>query len=151
MLGDQVGFLDAQGIVLDQMKLAGSRVAEAVEQGKEPRVHLNRNDLGTGFEQGAGQAAGAGADLDHGLAFDHLGQAGDLAGDIEVEQEMLAKALLGQKAVLFERLTDGGKVFEAHGRTCAARLLAIWSAMRMAAIRLSGRAMPCPAMSKPVP
>src|SRR6185369_1718997 len=89
---------------------------------------------------------GAGAHLDDDVAGAKLRQARDLAGDVEVEQEVLAEGFAGHQAMLGERFAKRRQVLEAHSR-----VRAIWSASRTAAIRLSARARPRPAMSKAVP
>ena len=96
-------------------------------------------------EQRPRQAAGAGADLDHGDASSGPRGAGDAAGQVEVEEEVLAERLLRREAVRGDdfaqrRQAVGG---EAHG----ARRAASFSA----AIRLVGLATPLPAMSNAVP
>ena len=48
------------------------------------------------------------------IAGADLRQASDLAGDIEVEEEVLAKALLGQKAVFGEGVAQGRELVEGH-------------------------------------
>ena len=96
-------------------------------------------------EQRSRQPAGAGADLDDGGALQRSGGARDTAGQVEVEEEILAKRLLRREAVRRDHLAQrrqpvGG---EAHGASRAARL--------SAAIRLAGLATPRPAMSKATP
>ena len=49
-------------------------------------------------KQRSGQAARAGADFDDGRSFERSCGAGDAAGQIEIEQEVLAEALFGCKA-----------------------------------------------------
>ena len=91
------------------------------------------------------QAAGARADLYDGDALQRAAGAGDAAGQVEIEQEILAERFLRRKPVRGDdlaqrRQTVGG---EAHG----ARRAASFSA----AIRLVGLATPLPAMSNAVP
>ena len=72
----------------------------------------------------------------------------DLAADVEVEQEVLAEPLVRVEARGGERRAERRQGQQAHP---PARLTAISAARRMAAMRLSGRARPLPAMSKATP
>ena len=125
--------------------------ADLLQSRKASLVALDGDDLLRALrQQRAGEAAGAGADLHHHYALQRPGGARDAAGQIEIEQEILAERLariepergddLAQRrqAVLGER-SGGG----AHAVSRAAS--------RAAAIRLDGWARPCPAMSKAVP
>ena len=96
-------------------------------------------------EQRARQAAGAGADLDNGDAVQRPGGARDAAGQVEVEEEVLAERLFRREAVRRDDLAQRRQAVggEAHGASRAARF--------SAAIRLAGLATPLPAMSKAVP
>ncbi|MNN62006.1 hypothetical protein D3C81_1772740 [compost metagenome] len=106
----QLRLAHVQGVALDDGQAAGA-VIQFAEQGDEAGVLLDQNHLaGVAFQDGAGQAAGAGADLDHSAAVERTGVADDLARHIEVQQEVLAEALLGQQAVGVERFAKGGKV-----------------------------------------
>ena len=109
------------------------------------RVPLYGDDLRPRREQGAGKAAGAGADLDHGHVVERTGGAGDAAGEVEIVEEILSERLLGGELVRGDdfakrRQTVGG---EAHALSRAAR--------SSAATRLVQSASPRPAMSKAVP
>ena len=116
------------------------------QRGEAAFVALDRDHLSRAVgEQRARQAAGAGADLDHGDALQRAARAGDAAGQVEVEEEVLAERFLRGEAVRGDdfaqrRQAVGG---EAHG----ARRAASFSA----AIRLAGLATPLPAMSNAVP
>ena len=108
--GDQIGLLHLQRIGLDDSQAAGA-VVQFGQQGNEARILFHQDHgAGVGFQQGARQAAWAGADLDHRAALERTGQTHDLAGDVQVQQEMLAKALLGRKAVSVEGFAERGKV-----------------------------------------
>ena len=144
----QGGLVDLQSVRLDHLKAAGRRLGEFAQQRQEAAVLLDRNQpAGVAFQERPGQAAGPRTHLDHCVALEGPGQARDLAGDVQVQQEVLAEALLGEQAVGGQALAQGRQIVEAH----AARREASSAAVRMAAIRLSGRAIPRPAMSKPVP
>ena len=59
-------------------------------------VALDRDDAGGAFgEQRARQPARARADLDHRDAVERSGGARDAAGQVEIEQEILAERLAG--------------------------------------------------------
>ena len=65
------------------------------ERGEAALVALDRDHLARALrEQRARQAAGAGADLDDGDAVERPGGARDAAGQVEIEQEILAERLL---------------------------------------------------------
>ena len=67
---------------------------------KEAGVALDGDQPGgTGRQQCRGEAAGPGADLQHGAAGERAGSGGDPGQDAGVEQEMLAQALVGADPV----------------------------------------------------
>src|SRR5215469_5599261 len=71
--------------------IGGSEVGKSRETAP---IALDRDDPAcTGGKQRPGQAAGAGADLDDGRVIEWSGGAGNPAGQIEVEQEILAEPL----------------------------------------------------------
>ena len=78
----QLGLVHPRGVGLDhgQPTLAGLR--QFAEQRQEARVLLHGDHLEARFQQGAGQAAGAGAHLDHRRAFRQGAEADDLPGDV---------------------------------------------------------------------
>ena len=88
-------------------------------------------------------------------AVERAGGARDAAGQIEIEQEILAERFLGGEAVAADDLAQRRQVVDA--RSCASRdrrrlgRAASRAASRSAAIRLAGSALPVPAMSKAVP
>ena len=62
-------------------------------------VALDRDDVARAFEQQrAGEAAGAGPDLDHVGMVERRRGARDAARQVEVEQEILAERLLRARA-----------------------------------------------------
>ncbi|MGZ5985695.1 MAG: 4-hydroxythreonine-4-phosphate dehydrogenase PdxA, partial [Caulobacteraceae bacterium] len=93
----------------------------------------------------ADQIARARTDLEGDAGVKRPGQAGDLAGDVEVEQEVLAETLVGEDAVGRQDVAEGRQAGESVRH--AARRPAMAAAVRTAAIRLSGRAIPWPATS----
>ena len=110
----QFRLVDLESIRLDHDQPAGA-VVEFGQKRQEPRVLLDQYDLaGVALQQGAGQAAGAGADLDHGPTVERPGQTHDLSGHVQVEQEMLAETLFRQQAVGVERFAEGGEVGGVH-------------------------------------
>ena len=134
-----------QGVGVDHRQSAVRRAREVRQQGEEAGVGLHGDHPRAGLEQGPGQPAGSRSDLDHRLALEGPGQPGDLAADVEVEEEVLAEALVGGQA--------GGAqgVAQRRGLGHLARFAAMTAARRIAAIMLSGLARPRPAMSNPVP
>ena len=98
---DAGGEVLGQGISLDDLQLARIGVGDLGERRQAAPVALDCDDaLGAAGEQGAGQAAGTGADLDHGDAFQRSAGAGDAGGQIEVQEEVLAERLDGAETML---------------------------------------------------
>ena len=102
-----------------------------------------------GFQERARQPARAGADLDHRLPAQIAGGADDAPREVEIEQEMLAQTSPGADAVAGDDLAERRQGFSQRPsrRPVRARVSAIRAASLSAAIRLSGRAVPVPAMS----
>ena len=113
-------------------------------------VALDRNDPDSAIhQQRARQPTRAGADLDDGGGAEVAGRAGDLPGKVEIEQEILAKRFLGLESVALDDFPQRRQAVDAHRRSASTS--ASRRASLSAAIRLSGRATPLPAMSKAVP
>ena len=68
-------------------------------------------------EEGAGQAAGAGADLQHVAGGEVAGAAGDLGGKVQIHQEVLPQRLARREAVRGDHLAQGRQAIlrEARG------------------------------------
>ena len=146
MASGERGEVGRQCIARDDGEPAGIVCGDFLQRGKAALVALDRDDMLCAIEkQRACQAAGTGADLDDGRAGQVAGSARHLGGDVEVEQEVLAERLLGAQFVPCDHVAQRRQSVDAHVR----RL--IRSAMSIAASRLSGRAMPLPAMSNAVP
>jgi hypothetical protein len=65
-----------------------------VEHRKAALITLDGDDaLGTLFKQCPGETAGTGTNLEDGEAFKRACCAGDLAGQVEIEQEILTQRL----------------------------------------------------------
>ena len=101
--------------------------------------------LGALRQKRARQAAGTGPDLDHGDACERPGGAGDLSGQVEVEEEVLPERLAGFEPVRRDHFAQARQAVrgEAHRVNRSASL--------SAAMRLAGLATPFPAMSNAVP
>jgi hypothetical protein len=101
--------------------------------------------LGALQQERAGEAARSGADLDHGDTGKRSRGAGDLSGEVEVEEEVLAQRLAGVKPVRRDHVAERRQAVrgEAHRVNRSASL--------SAAMRLAGLASPFPAMSNAVP
>ena len=116
------------------------------ERAKRARVALDGDHLpGALRQERARQAAGTGPDLDDGDAGKRSSGAGDLSGQVEVEQEVLAKRLAGFEPMRRDDFAQRGQPVrsEAHRVNRSASL--------SAAMRLAGFAIPLPAMSNAVP
>ena len=101
--------------------------------------------LGALRQKRAREPARAWPDLDHRDAGERPGGAGDLPGEIEIEEEILAKRLAGFKPMRRNHVAQARQAVrgEAHRVNRSASL--------SAAMRLAGLATPFPAMSNAVP
>src|SRR5262249_43104259 len=105
------------------------------------------------------QSARAGADLDHGMAGKGTGGAGNAARQIEIENEVLAKALARHQLQAAHDLAEGrqpvgrgrGRLARHGAPTAAASRRPTSLARRRAAMKLLGRALPLPASANAVP
>jgi hypothetical protein len=87
---------DFGGIAFDGPQLAGKRLIQFGQRWQAAAVHLDGGDLCAGAQQGAGQPAGAGADLQHlACPAELAGDGGDAIEQLLVEQEVLAQRLGG--------------------------------------------------------
>src|SRR5471032_229833 len=110
---------------MDDLQSAARDLGELTQDRQEPLILLHGDYASAGVQQGAGEAAGAWADLDHRLARYGLRQAGDLAADVQVEEEVLAKPLVRGDPGIREELAQGRQVVRTHA---AARRAAISAA-----------------------
>ena len=142
--------IDGKRVVRHDRQAAGAGGGDFLQRGDAAIVALDGDNVpGAGGEQGAGEPAGAGADLDHGDAGKIAGGARDAGCEVEIEQEILAEVLLGAKLVTGDDLAERGKLVErAH---CALSFRLSSAAKRSAAARLVGSARPLPAISSAVP
>src|SRR4030088_867378 len=99
-------------------------------------------------QEGARAPAGTGADLDDRGILQRPRGARDPRGEVEVEQEILAKRFAGRQCMLANDLAKRREVVD---RAHAGSVAAMRAASLNAAIRLDGVALPVPAMSKAVP
>ncbi len=79
-------------------------------------------------------------------AVERTGGAGDAAGEVEVEEEILAERLLRRESMRGDDVAQRRQPVGGRALTPASR-----AARLSAAIRLAGSAMPRPAMSNAVP
>ena len=113
-------------------------------------VAFDCGDISALCEERAGQATGPRTHFDHGLLLQTAGLSGNLRCQVEVEKEVLAERLLRHQIMPLDHFAQWRKVVYAHAFPFAA-FSASRRARRIAATRLSGRAMPLPAISKAVP
>src|SRR5205085_5113083 len=111
----------------------------------------DRDHFGAGAEQGAGEAAGAGADFVDALPREIAGNPGDAVEQLLVEEEILAERLGGGEPVAGDDLPERGEAVQAFGHADTARRRAAAPAVLSAAIIAPGWAWPWPAMAKAVP
>ncbi len=145
-LRDQRFGSDFKRVAGDDLEPAGPAGADFGQRGQGPRVALDRDHLFRALrQQRAGERARSGADFDHHDAVERTCGAGDLARQIEIEQEVLAERLAGAESV---RRDD---VAQRRQPVCGDAHRVSRSASLSAAIRLDGLARPRPAMSNAVP
>ena len=89
-----------QRVGLDDLEPAADLGLELAQSGRRSADRARRRPAasGAGRKQGAGQPAGAGADLQTTVAGEIAGSGGDPAQDRRVEQEVLAQPLVGAQA-----------------------------------------------------
>ena len=90
------------------------RLGQLGQQRLKARVHLDGGDLGAGLQQSPRQAARTRPHLDDMIVGTDLRQPGDAPRDVQVEQEVLAKRLVGPKVMRLQRLTHRGQGVQAH-------------------------------------
>ncbi len=120
-----------------------------MQRGKAPRITLHRDDAVCSFEeQSTGEPARSRPDFEDGVAGERAGGTGDAPRQVEIEQEVLAEALLRREPVPRDDVAQGRQAI-AHGRDGA------WAAIAQASftawIRLDGLALPVPARDNAVP
>ena len=134
---------------MHDLEPAGIALGDIVERRQRALVALDRDDaLGAQRQQRARQAAGAGADLDDGRAFERACGARDPRGEVEVEQEVLAEGFARRQGMFANDVAQRRQIVD---RAHEGLVAAIRAASRNAATRLDGLALPVPAMSKAVP
>ena len=142
---------NSKGIGFDQFEPPSGGRLQLAEGAESPGIHLDGNDTGRPFEQqGAREPARTRTDLDHRPFAQGRRGACYATRKVEVEQEVLAEALLRVEAMRRDGLAQGRQGLDAvhaQGR----RRRAMSSAMSMAASRLDGSARPVPAISSAVP
>ena len=118
---DRRDFVDLERVFLDQRELAGKVAVELGQCGQAAPVALDRDDLRAGVEQGAGQAAGAGADFVDGGAVERAGEGGDPGEQLPVEDEILAQRLARLQPVAGDDVAQWLGARHRHsGRRCIA-------------------------------
>ncbi len=133
----------------DDLQPSGIRLEICFKRRQRALVALHRDDVPRPQrQQRPRQSAGTGTDLDNGGVFQRSRRARDPRGEIEVQQEILAKRFAGRQSVLADDLAKRRKVID---RAHAGAAAAMRAASRNAAIRLDGLAVPVPAMSNAVP
>ncbi len=142
--GGQRRHVDLQRVALDHLEPAGIGGGDLGQRRQAARVALDGDDPArTAGEQGAREAAGARADFHDRRTLQRARGAGDAAGQVEVEQEVLAEGLLRHQPVAGDDLAQrrqGVDGAQAVGFFCDRR-----AARAIDWIMLVGRALPVPA------
>jgi hypothetical protein len=108
--GHQFGEIDGEGVGFDYFEAGGVVGLEFGDGADGAAVDLDGGDgFGIGFEEGAGEAAGAGADFDDVAAGEVAGLAGDARDQVGVQQEVLAERFSGVEAVGADDLAQWGQ------------------------------------------
>src|SRR3974390_3335455 len=114
--------------------------ADLGKRGERALIALDRDHLLCSLRQErAGEAARARSDLDDGDAGERPGCAGDLAGQIEVEQEILAKRLARVETVTRDDLAQRRQSVGAE-RHRVRRSASLSAAIRLARLGIPLRA-----------
>src|SRR5690606_15754456 len=117
---------------------------------KAPFVALDCRDISALRQKRAGQSTGTRSHFDDRLVLQIACLTSDFRSQIEIEEKILAERFLRHQVMPFYHFTQRRKIIYAHAQPFAA-FSASCCARRTAATRLSGRAMPLPAISKAVP
>ena len=88
-------FIRLQRVATHNAQTPTAPIHQRFEQRQEARILLDGGHTRAGFEQRAGKPAGAGADLEDVFAVEVASCARNAAGDVHVEQKMLAESLGG--------------------------------------------------------
>ena len=115
--GHQLGRVEDEDISLHQAHI-GHAAQHFFQRAEQVGIQLHGDHLAGGGSQVAGQAAQAGADLEHIVLGEDLGGHDDAAQGGLVQQEILAQALVGAQVVTAQQ---AGHVEGAGGREGRAR------------------------------
>jgi hypothetical protein len=96
---DKAWLVNLHRVALDEAELARKIGAKLVERWNTAPVALDGDDPCASIEQGARQAARAGADLIDSVALADIGNGGDAGKQVAIENEILAKRLGRRQAV----------------------------------------------------
>ena len=106
-LGDQRRGRDAQRVAFDDFEPSRPMRGDLGQRAERAGVALDGDHLlGSLRQKRARKSAGAGADLDHGDAGKRPRGAGDLAGEVEIEEEVLAQRLAGVEPVRRDHVAE---------------------------------------------
>jgi hypothetical protein len=153
--------VEVEGVGSDDFEALGIGSGKLGKCRETAPVALDRDDpAGAAGEQCPCQTAGTGADLDYRRVVEPTCRPRNPTRQIEIEQEILTEALVSDNPVTRDDLAQrrqrgrgrvGRRGFARIPQPADARLTAISAASRNAAIRLSARAIPRPAIAKAVP
>ena len=147
-VADDLALVDLQRVGLDEVEGDRRTRAQLVERRNAAPVALDRDDVGAGIEQRAGQPAGSGADFVDALRREIAGNRRDPGQQLAVEDEILAERLARAEAVPRDDLAQR---LGRDGSGASARSAALSAAIRIAAAIGRGSARSWPAMSNAVP
>ena len=151
--------IEGQRIAFDKGEPPGKGSGQLGERRQAAVVALDRDDMRGAFEQqGAGEAAGAGPNLDDCDTVERTRRPRDPPRQVEIEEKILPECPMRRQAVAADHLAEGRQrgLRLDHRRSQPAALAprrrsAIAPARSRAAMRLAGLAVPRPAMSQAVP
>jgi hypothetical protein len=84
-----------------------TRAERGLQVGVEVPIEFDRPQFRARLEQGGGQGAQAGPDLDNGVARAHAGQFEGFVNDVSINEKVLPKGALGKVAELAEQVAGG--------------------------------------------
>ncbi len=161
---EQLGPTCLQRIPEVYVEPTGIALGDHGEGGPAALVALDRDDARGAFEEeGARQAAGTGPDLYNRAFLQRAAGARDGPRQIEIEDEVLPKALFGAEPELADYLAQRGQTVRAgtrlrgspasraHAGAAAARAAAIAAASFRLSMKLCAEARPSRAISNAVP
>jgi hypothetical protein len=111
--GEMTGYIECQRIAFDDLKPARIARGNFLKRGDRALVAFDGDHFSRAFgEQRPRQAAGAGPDFEHGGAVERPAGTRNACGQIEIEQEILAKRFLRRQFMPPDHITQRRQVVD---------------------------------------